>query len=175
MTEKDILNATVTSEESDKNSVATIEEVQPEKKEEKKSSNRSSRKQSNLRGRWKRNQMAAGIATIKEDDAKLPKEIKTVKISTAESINTTSQSNDYKRQRPERKSMRGPKKSVSEEKKEKCPEQKCFCTSFLGKVKCFVLKLFGFKLKKCCGSQKSKNFRGRSYSKRPYRGRPHHK
>ena len=103
MTEQEIINATTTSEANNDNKVASIEEVQSVQKEERKSTNRSTRKQSNLRGRWKRNQAAAGVATIKEDDAKLPKEIKTVKISTAESLNKPSKSNDYRKQRSERK------------------------------------------------------------------------
>lgn len=174
MTEQEIINATATSEANNENSVASIEEVQSVQKEEKKSTNRSTRKQSNLRGRWKRNQAAAGVATIKEDDAKLPKEIKTVKISTAESINKPSKSNDYKKQRSERKPSKEAKNYVSEAKKEKCSEHKCLCSSFWGKLKCFVLKLFGFKPKKHCSSHKPNHY-GRPRSKRPYRGHPRNK
>ena len=174
MTEQEIINATSTSEANVENNVANIEEAQSVQKEERKSTNRSTRKQSNLRGRWKRNQAAAGVATIKEDDAKLPKEIKTVKISTAESINKPSKSNDYKKQRLERKPSKEPKNYVSEAKKEKCSEHKCLCSSFWGKLKCFLLKLFGFKPKKQCSSHKP-NHHGRPRNKRPYRGRPRSK
>ena len=174
MTEQEIINATATSEANNENKVANIEEVQSVQKEEKKSTNRSTRKQSNLRGRWKRNQAAVGVATIKEDDAKLPKEIKTVKISTAESINKPSKSNDYKKQRLEKKPSKESKNYVSEAKKEKCSEHKCLCSSFWGKLKCFILKLFGFNPKKHCSSHKPNHY-GRPRNKRPYRGRPRNK
>jgi len=174
MTEQEIINATATSKTNNENNVASIEEVQSVQKEEKKSTNRSTRKQSNLRGRWKRNQATTGVATIKEDDAKLPKEIKTVKISTAESINKPSKSNDYKKQRLERMPSKEPKNYVSEAKKEKCSEHKCLCSSFWRKLKCFVLKLFGFKPKKQCSSHKPNHY-GRPRNKRPYRGRPRSK
>ncbi|MFQ6723117.1 MAG: hypothetical protein ACLRFH_01800 [Opitutales bacterium] len=174
MTEQEIINATTTSEANNDNKVASIEEIQSVQKEERKSTNRSTRKQSNLRGRWKRNQAAAGVATIKEDDAKLPKEIKTVKISTAESLNKPSKSNDYRKQRSERKPSKDAKIHASEARKEKCSEHKCICASFWGKVKCFVLKLFGFKPKKHCSSHKSNHY-GCPRNKRPYRGRPRSK
>ena len=171
MTEQEIINATATSEVNNENNVANIEEVHSE---ERKSINRSARKQSNLRGRWKRNQATAGVATIKEDNAKLPKEIKTVKISTAESLNKPSKSNDYRKQRSERKPSKDSKSHVSEPRKEKCAEHKCICSSFWGKLKCFILKLFGFKPKKHCSSHKPNHY-GRPRNKRPYRGRPRNK
>ncbi len=174
MTEQEIMNATPTSEANNENKVASIEEVQSAQKEEKKSTNRSARKQSNLRGRWKRNQAAAGVATIKEEDTKLPKEIKTVKISTAESLNKPFKSNDYKKQRFERKPSKEPKNHISETRKEKCSEHKCLCSSFFGKIKCFILKLFGSKPKKHCSSHKSNHY-GRSRNKRPYRGHSRNK
>ena len=174
MTEQEIINATTTSEANNENNVASIEKVQSIQKEERKSTNRSTRKQSNLRGRWKRNQATVGVATIKEDDAKLPKEIKTVKINTAESIHQPSKSDSCKKQRSERKPNKELKNHVSEAKKEKCSEQKCLCFSFLGKLKCFILKLFGFKPKNHCSSHKPNHY-GRHRNKRPYRGRPRSK
>ena len=174
MTEQEIINATSTSEANTENKVASSEEVQSVQKEERKSTNRSTRKQSNLRGRWKRNQATTGLATIKEEDTKLPKEIKTVKIDTAENLNKPSKSNDYRKQRSERKPSKETKNYVPEGEKGKCPEHKCMCSSFLGKLKCFVLKLFGFKPKKQCSSHKPNHY-GRPRNKRPYRGRPRSK
>lgn len=171
MTEQEIINATATSEANNENNVANIEEV-PSK--EKKSTNHSTRKQSNLRGRWKRNQATTGVATIKEDDAKLPKEIKTVKISSAESIYKPSKSNDYKKHRSEKKASKEPKKTATEIKKETDSNHKCFCFSFFKKLKCFFLKLFGFKSKQHCSSHKSNHY-NRPRNKRPYRNRPRNK
>ena len=113
-------------------------------------------KPSNLRGRWKRN--SAGTATIKEDDSKLPKEIKAVKLVTAERINK----------------QPGKKRSQNYEKTEKCSMQcgtqkKCCCCSFLCKMKQFVLSLLGIKSKKV-DKKFNRNSRGHRYSNQRRRG-----
>ncbi|MGX8716861.1 MAG: hypothetical protein ACSW8C_02630 [bacterium] len=113
-------------------------------------------KPSNMRSRWKRN--SAGTATIKEDDSKLPKEIKAVKLATAERINKES----------------GKKRNPNYEKTEKCNMQcdvqkKCCCCSFLCKMKRFVLSLFGIKSKKA-EKKYNKNSRGHRYSNQRRRG-----
>ena len=174
MTEQENMNATTTSEVNNENNVAPIAEEQSGQTEEKKAASHSKRKPSNLRGRWKRNQTSAGVATIKEDDTKLPKEIKTVKISTAESLNKPSKSNNYKKQRSEKKPSKEPKNYISETGKEKCSEHTCFCFAFWKKLKCFILRLFGFNPKKQCSSHKSNHY-SHSRNKRPYRGRPRNK
>ena len=117
---------------------------------------RAAHKPSNLRGRWKRN--SAGTATIKEDDSKLPKEIKAVKLETAERINK----------------QPGKKRNQNYEKSERCNTQcheqkKCCCCSFLCKMKHFVLSLFGIKSKKT-EKKFNKNSRGHRYSNQRRRG-----
>lgn len=153
MTEKDIINTTLTSEENKKDIDTNVEKIQTDpKKEEKKTTNRSTHKQSNLRGRWKRNQVVSGIATIKEDNTKLPKEIKTVKISTAEHLN--SKTNNKKKQNSENKPSKNNVKTNSSAKPKTSCKHKCFCSSYWFKFKCFLLNLFGFKPRKNCSSHK---------------------
>ena len=137
-------------------SVAKVEEVVEISTSEETNTDRSAHKPSNLRGRWKRN--SAGTATIKEDDSKLPKEIKAVKLATAERINKQS----------------GKKRSQSYEKTEKCNTQcslqkKCCCCSFLCKIKQFVLSLFGIKSKKT-EKKYNRNPRSRRYPNQHRRG-----
>ena len=113
-------------------------------------------KPSNLRGRWKRN--SAGTATIKEDDSKLPKEIKAVKLATAERISK----------------QPGKKRNQNYDKTEKCnvhcnSQKKCCCCSFLCKIKHFVLSLFGIKSKKA-EKKHNRNPRGHRYSNQRRRG-----
>ena len=117
---------------------------------------RAAHKPSNLRGRWKRN--SAGTATIKEDDSKLPKEIKAVKLSTAERIN----------KQPGKK--RNPNYEKSEKRNIQCHEQKkCCCCSFLCKIKHFVLSLLGIKSKKT-EKKFNRNPHGHRYSNQRRRG-----
>jgi hypothetical protein len=117
---------------------------------------RAAHKHSNLRGRWKRN--SAGTATIKENDSKLPKEIKAVKLATAERINK----------------QPGKKRNQNYEKTEKCSMQcntqkKCCCCSFLCKIKHFVLSLLGIKSKRA-EKKFGRNSRGHRYSNQRRRG-----
>ena len=119
---------------------------------------RAAHKPSNLRGRWKRN--SAGTATIKEDDSKLPKEIKAVKLATAEHINK----------------QPGKRRTQAYEKTEKCSiqcnaqkQKKCCCCSFLCKIKNFVLSLLGIKSKKA-EKKFNRNSRGHRYSNQRRRG-----
>ena len=136
--------------------VEKAEEVVTPATSEGTNTDRAAHKHSNLRGRWKRN--SAGTATIKEDDSKLPKEIKAVKLTTAERINKQS----------------GKKRNQDYEKPEKHNTQcnlqkKCCCCSFLCKIKHFVLSLFGFGSKKV-EKKYNKNSRGHRYSGHRRRG-----
>ena len=136
--------------------IAKTEEVVMPVASEATNTDRAAHKPSNLRGRWKRN--SAGTATIKEDDSKLPKEIKAVKLATAERINK----------------QPGKKRNQNYEKTEKCnthcsTQKKCCCCSFLCKVKHFVLALFGIKSKKA-EKKFNRNSRGHHYSNQRRRG-----
>lgn len=149
--EKDINTESVT--ETTPEAVEKTEEiVAPTLPAETKGTDRATHKPSNLRGRWKRN--SAGTATIKEDDSKLPKEIKAVKLTTAEHISK----------------QPGKKRSSNYEKTEKCSTQKkCCCCSFSCKLKRFILSLFGIKSKETNKSH-NKNPRGHRYPHQRRRG-----
>jgi len=126
------------------------------------SAEHAARKPSNLRGRWKRNS-ASGTATIKESRSKVPMEINTVKIEKAERLDKTAAD-----KKQENNNKRFEKKSCSCSDKESCScgdKGKCCCCSFLGKIKNFVLALFGFK------SKKNHKFHGRNNGNR---GRRHY-
>ena len=113
MTEEKDINTESVTETTHETVEKTGEIVAPTLPADTKGTDRATHKPSNLRGRWKRN--SAGTATIKEDDSKLPKEIKAVKITTAERINKNP----------------GKKRSSSYEKTVKCSTQKkCCCCSF---------------------------------------------
>ena len=136
--------------------VEKVEEVVTPVASEVTNTDRAAHKPSNLRGRWKRN--SAGTATIKEDDSKLPKEIKAVKLATAERINK----------------QPGKKRNQNYEKSEKCnthcnTQKKCCCCSFLCKIKRFVLSLFGIKSKRT-EKRFNRNSRGHRYSNQRRRG-----
>lgn len=136
--------------------IAKTEEVVAPAVSEEANADRAAHKPSNLRGRWKRN--SAGTATIKEDDSKLPKEIKAVKLATAERINK----------------QPGKKRNPNYEKTEKCNAQcntqkKCCCCSFLSKIKHFVLSLFGIESKKA-EKRYNRNPHGHRYSNQRRRG-----
>ena len=108
------------------------------------------RKTSNLKGRCKRNKVT-GAATIKEDDSKLPKEIKSIKIDSAERM-------DNCKKACNKKSENCMKCDAFKERE----KSGCCCCSFLCKVKNFFLKLFGFGPKK--DKPYRKNYRNRRYS-----------
>jgi len=93
------------------------------------------RKTSNLKGRCKRNKVT-GVATIKENDSKLPKEIKSIKIDSAERMDNCKKSCNKKGE------------NCGKYDAFKGCENSCYCRSFLCKVKNFFLKLFGFETKK---------------------------
>lgn len=152
MTEEKKINTESVNETTPKAIEETAGVVNPVPSTETKDTDRATHKPSNLRGRWKRN--SAGTATIKEDDSKLPKEIKAVKLSTAERVDKPTER----------------KRASNYEKTEKCSTDKsCCCCSFLCKVKHFVLALFGIKPKKV-EKKYNKNPRGRRYPNARRRG-----
>lgn len=106
------------------------------------------RKTSNLKGRCRRSDSAAGMATIKEDNSK-PKEIKTIKLDSVECMECLGKSDTRKDESSKRCESY------------KC-ENSCFCRSFFGAIKNFILRLFGFKTKK--SSYGRKNYRGHRYN-----------
>lgn len=147
MTEENKENA-VFSNEAPKESVPEVENVQVKSEKEP----NHERKTSNLKGRCKRSNSAVGMATIKEDNSKLPKEIKTIKLDSVERIERQEKSNVRKDENSKR---------CEAEKSCKC-EKSCCCCSFLGKIKNFILRLFGFKTKK--NNYGRKNYRGHRYN-----------
>ena len=168
MAEENNLNEVPASNESENNFVAnTTKNEVHQKVEETPSSetNHETHKPSNLRGRWKR---TSGVATIKEDDSKLPKEIKTVKIETAEKLETVRPTHAVRNEK------RSERKSVKKEKEEQ--QKKCCCCSCLCKIKRFILGVFGIKSKheKCSFNHSRKG--GYRNHHRNYRSRrPNHR
>ena len=155
MTEEKNTNTESVAQEALKSVVEDQQVVTGEENDNARTSDRPVHKHSNLRGRWKRNSATTRAATIKEADTKTPKEIKTVKIASAERI-----------EKPFEK--KSDKRTTRFEGKEKCTckSQQCCCCSVWGKIKCFILKLFGFKSKK---NEKPHSHHYRGQRKRNYR------
>ncbi len=160
MTEKNELKSVPTEQNGD---VSVAETAKKESGGANTEAVRSEHKPSNLRGRWKRN--TAGTATIKESDAKLPKEIKTIKIESSETfaqrskVNVKADSKGNQHKRECKKNACDVKTQVKEKKSQNC-------CSLCKKIKCFVLKLFGVKCKK--EEPRSQNYRKsqRNHSRR---------
>jgi hypothetical protein len=159
-------------------------------------------KSSNLRRRWKRKVVASAGATIREDDAQAPKEVKTVTIEHAERLNFAKErqraldSYEHRSNQRQRGDACGHKAackcrsdahhslegSIERAKKHGCHGQQeqisCMCRSFWSKTKRFVCELLAFPAKnpkKCCSQhrQPSAEGDGAERAPRPHRYRRH--
>lgn len=141
---------------------------------------------SHLRQRWKRK--SAPSATIREDHAKQPKELKTVQIATAERLNyqETSVKNESKSQpflnKPNGSGCRREdRKRYETHSRESCrchsyePKGDCVCRAFWNKLKRFTQKLLaiGSKEEKSCKDKKKVYCNGSKKYNRNHRRRPY--
>lgn len=140
------VNNTNMAETSSAGSELSAAEISPALEQVQTTKNEETHKPSNLRRRWKRK---VGTATIKEEEITGPRELKAIKIKPEENLKTSA--TDFKKTCDGGlKCNAKDRRCYSKEIKATscgCGQQTCYCRCFLGKIKHFLLKLFGFEPK----------------------------